>query len=243
MNPFGVGTEKVEEAVKGMFPTARLERLDRDVAKKKGALESILAAFRSGDVDILVGTQMVAKGLDFPNVTLVGVVAADLSLNIPDFRSSERTFQLLSQVAGRAGRGSRPGEVIIQTFNPQHIAVVTAQTHDFPAFFEVLRKERSQAIYPPFARLVNVVFSGESFSNVNQASLDAAQRLRSSLSQAAVILGPTNCPLERLHNRWRRHLLVKMDSATGPSDIGDVLLGFAPKGVQVMIDIDPYSLM
>ncbi len=243
MNPFGVGTEKVEEAVKGMFPTARLERLDRDVAKKKGALESILAAFRSGDVDILVGTQMVAKGLDFPNVTLVGVVAADLSLNIPDFRSSERTFQLLSQVAGRAGRGSRPGEVIIQTFNPQHIAVVTAQTHDFPAFFEVLRKERSQAVYPPFARLVNVVFSGESFSAVNQASLDAAQELRSSLSQGAVILGPTNCPLERLHNRWRRHLLVKMDSATGPSNIGDVLLGFAPKGVQVMIDIDPYSLM
>lgn len=243
MAPFGVGTEKVEEAVSELFPEAKLARLDRDVAKKRGALESILAAFRSHDIDILVGTQMVAKGLDFPNVTLVGVVAADLSLNIPDFRSSERTFQLLSQVAGRAGRGSRPGEVIIQTFNPGHISVTTAQTHDFPAFFEALRTERKQAIYPPFVRLVNVIFSGESISTITQASAESAARITTLLPKGSEVLGPTNCPLERLHNRWRRHLLVKLGKGASPKLIGKALLGFNVKGVQVVIDVDPYSLM
>lgn len=243
MNPFGVGTEKVEEAVAEIYPDAKVARLDRDIAKKKGALEGILAAFRSHEIDILVGTQMVAKGLDFPNVTLVGVVAADLSLNIPDFRSSERTFQLLSQVAGRAGRGSRPGEVVIQTFNPQHVSVVTAQTHDFPAFFEDLRNERKAANYPPFVRLVNVIFSGESISTVTQASSDAAARILSALPKTSEVLGPTNCPLERLHNRWRRHLLVKLGKGSSPKLVGEALLGFNVKGVQVVIDVDPYSLM
>ncbi|HEY0867301.1 MAG TPA: primosomal protein N', partial [Fimbriimonas sp.] len=131
LNPFGVGTEKVEEAVKGFFPDAAVARLDRDVARRRGVLEDTLAGFRSGDIQMLVGTQMVAKGLDFPNVTLVGVIAADVSLNIPDFRSSERTFQLLSQVAGRAGRGDAPGDVVIQTFNPEHVAVRSAAAHDY----------------------------------------------------------------------------------------------------------------
>lgn len=243
MAPFGIGTEKVEEAVAELFPQARLSRLDRDIAKKKGALEAILASFRSHEIDILVGTQMVAKGLDFPNVTLVGVVAADLSLNIPDFRSSERTFQLLSQVAGRAGRGSRPGEVVIQTFNPSHISVTTAQSHDFPAFFEILRKERKEVSYPPFARLVNVIFSGEDLSAVSQASKEAAELVQTALPKTAELLGPTNCPLERLHNRWRRHFLVKLGKSATPKLIGDALLGYQPKGVQIVIDVDPYSLM
>lgn len=243
MAPFGVGTEKVEEAVSELFPEAKLARLDRDVAKKRGALEGILAAFRSHDIDILVGTQMVAKGLDFPNVTLVGVVAADLSLNIPDFRSSERTFQLLSQVAGRAGRGSRPGEVVIQTFNPDHISVTTAQSHDFPAFFEALKTERKQANYPPFVRLVNVIFSGESISTITQTSGEAATRIIAALPSGSEVLGPTNCPLERLHNRWRRHLLVKLGKGASPKLIGEALLGFNVKGVQIVIDVDPYSLM
>ena len=243
MNPFGIGTEKVEEAVTQLFPEARIARLDRDIARKRGALESILAAFRSGDTDILVGTQMVAKGLDFPNVTLVGVVAADLSLNIPDFRSSERTFQLLSQVAGRAGRGTMPGEVVIQTFNPTHVSVSTARNHDYTAFYESLKLERSQAQYPPFVRLVNVVFSGESLDAVSEASFEAANLIRPAISKGSQILGPANCPLERLHNRWRRHLLVKLESECSPSIVGEVLQGSSHKGVQVVVDVDPYSLM
>jgi primosomal protein N' (replication factor Y) len=243
MNPFGIGTEKVEEAVTQLFPDARIARLDRDIARKKGALESILAAFRSGDTDVLVGTQMVAKGLDFPNVTLVGVVAADLSLNIPDFRSSERTFQLLSQVAGRAGRGSKLGDVVIQTFNPSHIAVTTAQSHDYPAFYEELKLEREQALYPPFVRLVNVVLSGESLTEVSDASHEAAVRIRQGLSKESQILGPANCPLERLHNRWRRHILVKLSGEDPPAKVGEALLGWTVKGVQSIVDVDPYSLM
>ena len=243
MNPFGVGTEKVEETVSQMFPDARLARLDRDVANKKGALESVLAAFRSGEIDVLVGTQMVAKGLDFPNVTLVGVVAADVSLNIPDFRSSERTFQLLSQVAGRAGRGSRPGEVVIQTFNPGHIAVRTAQTHDFPAFFEALKSERETANYPPFVRLVNIVFSGENLQSVIEASHSAASLIRARLPAGSELLGPASCPLERLHNRWRRHLLVKLGAGAQAAEIAVALDGFGVRGVMIVVDVDAYSLM
>jgi len=242
LNPFGVGTEKVEEAVAAEFPQARVARLDRDVAKRKGALEETLAQFRSGDIQILVGTQMVAKGLDFPNVTLVGVIAADVSLNIPDFRSSERTFQLLSQVAGRAGRGTALGSVVIQTFNPNHVSVRTAQVHDFVSFYESIKVEREQAGYPPFRRLVNIVLSGESQSAVIAAGDEAHHRLRS-LSLTGQILGPVDCAVERVQNRWRRHLLLKLPTGTSSAPVGEALLGFAPKNVQVVIDVDPYSLM
>jgi len=241
MNPFGVGTEKVEEAVAELFPKARIARLDRDVARKKGALESVLASFRSGDLDILVGTQMVAKGLDFPNVTLVGVIAADVSLNIPDFRASERTFQLLSQVAGRAGRGTRPGEVVIQTFNPDHVAVETARSHSYLTFYEALKTEREEAGYPPFKRLVNIVLSSENRAAVTAASEEARARIAE--VPGIDILGPADCPLERLHNRWRRHLLLKMPPTQSSAPIGEALLGFRPKGVAVVVDVDPYSLM
>ena len=242
LNPFGVGTEKVEEAVATLFPTATVGRLDRDIAKKKGVLEETLAQFRSGDIQILVGTQMVAKGLDFPNVTLVGVIAADVSLNIPDFRSSERTFQLLSQVAGRAGRGTALGNVVIQTFNPNHISVTTAQAHDFVRFYEVIKQERQDAGYPPFRRLVNILFSGESQSEVLAAGEEAFLRLRP-LQLTGQILGPVDCAVERVQNRWRRHILLKLPADSSSAPVGEALLGFAPKNVQVVIDVDPYSLM
>lgn len=241
LKEFGVGTEKVEEAVQMLFEGARVGRLDRDIARRKGALEQTLASFRSGDLDVLVGTQMVAKGLDFPNVTLVGVIAADISLNLPDFRASERTFQLLSQVAGRAGRGQFPGEVVVQTFNPHHPAIVAAQTHDYLAFCEHLRKEREDAGYPPFRRLVNVVFTGESRSAVVEASEVASERLRG--VPDAEVLGPVDCAVERLQNRWRRHALIKLPAQASAAPIGEALLGFAPKAVTVAIDVDPYSLM
>ncbi len=229
LNPFGVGTEKVEEAVAAEFPGARVARLDRDIARRKGALEETLAQFRSGDIQILVGTQMVAKGLDFPNVTLVGVIAADVSLNIPDFRSSERTFQLLSQVAGRAGRGTALGSVVIQTFNPNHVSVRTAQVHDFVSFYEAIKGERLAAGYPPFRRLVNVVLTGESRTAVLAAGEEAQQRLRP-FGLTGQVLGPVDCAVERLQNRWRRHLLLKLPPDSSSAPVGDALLGFAPKG-------------
>ena len=243
IRPFGVGTEKLEEAVAELFPDARVARLDRDVSQKKGALETVLADFRSGATNVLVGTQMVAKGLDFPNVTLVGVIAADISMNIPDFRSSERTFQLLSQVAGRAGRGQKPGEVVIQTFQPDHIAVITAQTHDFLAFFEILKLERRQAGYPPFKRLVNILLSGENSESVVKASEQVRALLAPMESDSFVILGPVDCAIERLQNRWRRHLLLKLAPNASVAPIGKALDGFQVKGVQCVVDVDPYSIM
>jgi primosomal protein N' (replication factor Y) len=240
LSPFGVGTEKVEEAVAALFPQTRVARLDRDVARRKGALEETLASFRAGQIGILVGTQMVAKGLDFPNVTLVGVIAADVSLNIPDFRASERTFQLLAQVAGRAGRGKNPGRVFIQTFNPLHASVRSAQAHDFLSMLDALKAERAEAGYPPYRRLVNIVLSGENRSAVLKASEEALARLcRLPLD----VLGPVDCVVERLQNRWRRHLLLKMPAGASAAPIGEALLGFDPKNVQVVVDVDPYNLM
>ncbi|MBX3119832.1 MAG: primosomal protein N' [Fimbriimonadaceae bacterium] len=242
IRPFGVGTEKVEEAVKQHFPAVRVDRLDRDVAQRKGALEKTLAAFGAGETQVLVGTQMVAKGLNFPNVTLVGVIAADVSLNIPDFRATERTFQLLSQVAGRAGRGQRPGEVVIQTFNPEHHAILCARDHDFIRFFEAVREERREVGYPPFRRLVNIVFSGEGRSEVGRAVRAAADAL-SAVLKSGEILGPVDCPIERIQNRWRMHLIIKLPPTTKPDFIADALSNVQAKNVQIVVDVDPYSLM
>lgn len=240
LNPFGIGTEKVEEAVREKFGRANVARLDRDVAAKKGALEQVLASFRSGETDILVGTQMVAKGLDFPKVTLVGVIAADTSLGIPDFRASERTFQLLSQVAGRAGRGSRPGRVVIQTFNPLHPAVVCAQEHDFIGFYQSTMPERELAGYPPFKRLVNLVLSGEDYPAVSEASFQAALLVEA--QKGIEVLGPVDAPLARIQNRWRRHLVLKLTPDYNILDLGRRLEGFKPKGVMVAVDVDAYSM-
>ncbi len=242
MRPLGAGTEKVEEAVADLIPNARVGRLDRDVAQRKGALEKVLGKFASGEIQVLVGTQMVAKGLNFPNVTLVGVIAADLSLSIPDFRSAERTFQLLSQVAGRAGRGSEPGEVVVQTFNPDHPAIVCARDHDFLTFFEEERRERVGAGYPPFLRLANVVFSGEERPLVERAAESALLRLEEALP-SATILGPADCAIERLNAKWRQHILVKLPRQDSPTPIADALAGIDTKEVHIVIDIDPYSLM
>jgi primosomal protein N' (replication factor Y) (superfamily II helicase) len=269
LSPVGVGTEKVEEAVQALLPEASIARLDRDVAARKGELERILASFGAGEIQVLVGTQIVAKGLNFPNVTLVGVVAADVSLNLPDFRASERTFQLLSQVAGRAGRGESPGRVVFQTFNPSHPAIQAARLHDYRGFFEEVVQEREEAGYPPFRKLVNVVFSGTEYAPVVRAAEEAVRRLRtrleSRLAEASVqagahapsptppsagapangpeVLGPSQCVLERLQNRWRWHLLVKLLPGADLAPVSEALEGLDSPQVQVTVDVDPYSLM
>lgn len=242
LRPLGMGTEKVEETIKSLFPEARVARLDRDVTRRKGALEEILANMRTGEIDILIGTQMVAKGLDFPNVTLVGVVLADTSLHLPDFRAFERTFQLLTQVSGRAGRGSRPGEVVVQTFDPHHLVISTAQEHDYLSFYYQAIAEREQVGYPPFNRLVNIVLSGASEVAVDRAAV----RLRDSLVQLTGglgILGPSRCAIERLAGQWRRHILVKLGNDEPVSPIAEAVDALDTEGVQVTIDVDPQSML
>lgn len=211
LRPFGVGTEKVEDTVRQQFPQARTLRMDRDTMARKGAHAETLRAFKRGEADILIGTQMVAKGLDFPNVTLVGVVSADTALNIPDFRAPERAFQLLTQVAGRAGRGKVPGMVIVQTFSPEHESVLFAAKHDYLGFYESAIAQRREVGYPPFAHMANLVFTDESEDEARKRSYRLANVLRARLGPASevILLGPVACPLSRLRGRYRWHLALR----------------------------------
>ncbi len=211
LRPFGLGTEKVEDAVRTQFPLARTLRMDRDTMSRKGAHAETLRAFRRGEADILIGTQMVAKGLDFPNVTLVGVVSADMALNIPDFRAPERTFQLLTQVAGRAGRGKIPGSVIVQTFSPEHESIQFAARHDYAGFYESAIAQRRELSYPPFSHMANIVFTDESEEETQKRASHLTNILRAVLgSESEVqILGPVACPLSRLRGRYRWHLALR----------------------------------
>jgi len=207
---FGIGTQKVEEEVKRIFPQARVLRMDIDTTGRKGMHEQILRTFGEHKADILIGTQMIAKGLDFPHVTLVGVITADTTLNLPDFRAGERTFQLLTQVAGRAGRGKQPGEVIIQTYAPQHYSVVTASRHDYHAFYEAEIAERASFNYPPFSHFIRIVITAP----VEQHTIDTAQTLGSlfcALTEGTAIevLGPTPAALAKVKNKYRWQLVLK----------------------------------
>jgi primosomal protein N' (replication factor Y) len=205
----GFGTERVQEEVAAMFPDARVGRLDRDTSQRKGAQREILTRFHRGETDVLVGTQMVAKGHDVPGVTLVGVVAADLGLHFPDFRAGERTFQLLTQVAGRAGRGDDPGRVIVQSFLPDHYTIALARTHDYPAFYREELRRREPHGYPPFRELLQLALSGLEESHVRDAAHALADLARSVPGAAAIeVLGPAPAPLARIRDRWRWHLLL-----------------------------------
>ena len=208
----GLGTQQVERLLCDRFPSARVARMDVDTTTGKWAHADILDRVGRGDVDMLLGTQMIAKGLDFPNVTLVGVIDADVGINLPDFRSSERCFQLLSQVAGRAGRGPKGGRVLIQTRVPSHHAVVCAVAHDYSRFVTQELDGRREPVYPPMTRLANVVFSGLRENETQQLAARAAERLRRALAPHAgeiSVVGPAPCPIERVKTRWRWHLLMK----------------------------------
>lgn len=254
---FGVGTERVEQAVKARFPEARVQRLDRDTTRRAGAYESIFGAMRSGDIDILIGTQMVAKGHDFPRLTLVGVVVADVGLHIPDFRASERTFQLLTQVAGRAGRADLPGEVIIQTFRPDHFAVQCARTHNYAGFYkqEALARERSS--YPPYRRLARLRFESKDKHLAAKAGEWTAADLRRRGAAAAgraidedriEYLGPAPAPLVRIRGVWRYHMILKTKRS---KRLGEALKSLAAdfdgqaafSSVRLAVDVDPMNLM
>jgi len=213
--PFGLGTQQVEEVLHALFPTARLARMDRDTTRAKAAHQRILRTLGSGGIDILVGTQMIAKGHDYPNITLVGVVSADATLAIPDFRAPERLFQLLTQVAGRAGRGQAHGHVFIQTYRPEHYSIAFAQHHDFPGFFHDEVQRRQAMLYPPYTRLARLIVDSPDAVRAEEASrwLGAVLQRRMPDPQHCTLLGPAEAPLAKIKDRYRWHLLLKAASS------------------------------
>jgi primosomal protein N' (replication factor Y) (superfamily II helicase) len=242
----GFGTERVEAEVKRVCPGARVARLDRDSIRRKGALDALLARFRAGDVDVLVGTQMIAKGHDFPRVTLVGVISADVGLGVADFRASERTFQLLTQVAGRAGRGEQPGEAIVQTLYPDHYSIRLACRQDFPAFFERELHFRRAMRYPPIVSLVNTVVRARTFSGAMDDASDLVQRVRDRTSgrHDIRVLGPAPPPLGKLRGEYRAQFLLKGPNRKPIREALQSALAARPDlQRRVVVDVDPLSVL
>jgi primosomal protein N' (replication factor Y) len=241
----GYGTEKVSEAVEAAFPRARVDRLDRDRASRRGELERVLLAFEGGRTDILVGTQMIAKGHDFPRVTLVGVVDADVGLGIPDFRAAEKTFQLLTQVAGRAGRGDVVGEVIFQSHLPDHYALQSACAQDYPTFFGREMEFRRTMGYPPTAALLNLIFRSADAARAERDADGVAQALRQVPAGRFRVLGPARAPLARLKGEHRYQVLLKGDRASMGKAVREALT--ARFGVLrwpgVVVDVDPVNVL
>jgi primosomal protein N' (replication factor Y) len=229
-----------------IFPEARILRLDRDTTSRKDAHRRILTKFRNEDADILIGTQMVAKGLDFPRVTLVGVVAADTGLNMPDFRAAERAFQLLTQVSGRAGRADLPGQVIVQTFNPDHYSLQAAMRHDYEKFYREEIVFRRELAYPPFSYLANILATADS-AQAAAGAIEAAAEAFKEVSDPNLVqvLGPAAAPIAKLKNRFRRHLVLKAPDAALLAHTLDEALARLDDHVKAMLtlDVDPQSLM
>jgi primosomal protein N' (replication factor Y) (superfamily II helicase) len=242
----GVGAEKVEDEMHSQFPTARIARMDRDTVGGKRHFETILTGFRERAYDILVGTQMIAKGHDIPNVTLVGVVSADIGLGMPDFRAAERTFQLLTQVAGRAGRGHLPGQVLVQTINPEHYAIQFAARQDFAGFYAKELQFRKLMRYPPFSALANILLRSEKQEDAMRMSSEIAHRLTPAPENLKV-LGPAEAPVPRLKNEYRYQLLIKAASRRVLSETLHGLRRYAVERkwspVALVIDVDPLSLL
>jgi primosomal protein N' (replication factor Y) len=242
--PEGAGTERLEETLRDLFPQARIARMDRDTTTRKGAHGRLVTGMAAGAFDILIGTQMVAKGHDFSAVTLVGVVSADSVLNLPDFRSAERVFALLSQAAGRAGRGDRAGRVLIQSFAIDHYALEFVVRHDYPGFAAVELQQRRALDYPPFGHLVNLVLSGNDAAQVSAAADRLAANLNRQRGEVEV-LGPAPCLLQKLRGRSRVQLLLK---ARRRPPLRRLLEQVAagrrlPEGVAMTIDVDPLDMM
>lgn len=244
----GVGTEQVERILSESFPTARIARMDVDTTGGKWAHGRILRRVREREVDILLGTQMIAKGLDLPGVTLVGVIDADVGLNLPDFRAAERTFQLLSQVAGRAGRGTDVGEVLIQTLRPEHPALRHTLTHDYVSFATAEIVDRMAPGYPPHRRIANLVVSGRDETSVADAAEELSDWLNSTIGTDELgvsVVGPAPCPIDRIRGRWRWHMLLKADTASTLGSLLRYAARHSPIGgsCRLEIDRDPESLL
>ncbi|MEB3328618.1 MAG: primosomal protein N' [Candidatus Sericytochromatia bacterium] len=239
---FGAGTQQVEEACQRLFPAARIVRVDRDTTQRRGSHEALLDAFGEGRHDVLIGTQMVAKGLDFPRVTLVGVMAADAALNLPDFRAAERTFQLLSQVAGRAGRHELPGRVVVQAYEPGHVAVEAAARHDYRLFYEAERPDRAALGWPPDRGLVVLVASAPEEGLAARAAQRFVDVLRGGVGLE--VFGPHEAPLARVRGLARQQVVVKTDDLAAARPLLRRAIAAAnATGVRLSLDLDPYHML
>jgi primosomal protein N' (replication factor Y) (superfamily II helicase) len=251
IKPIGLGTEKIEAAAKSLFPEARVARMDSDTTVRKGSTVKILKSLKERTIDILVGTQMVAKGHDYPDITLVGVICADQSLAFPDFRSGERTFQLLSQVSGRAGRGSSPGKVILQTYNPDHFSIVSAKNQDYRAFYEKELLFRKALNYPPFSRMIQIRIYGKDKKKTGEyakAIGDLCLKLKREFNMNSVdILGPVEAPVPKIAGRFRWQILLKGKEIKPLHLLArNIMFESGLKGsgdVGVIVDVDPYFMM
>jgi primosomal protein N' (replication factor Y) len=242
----GFGTEKVESEIARFFPSARIARMDADTTQKKDSHEKILEKFREQKIDILIGTQMIAKGFDFPHVTLVGVVLADVGLRLPDFRSGERTFQLLTQFAGRAGRGTKPGRVIIQTWMPEHPSIRFAKEHDFLSFYAHEKQCREEFHYPPYRSLVNIIIRSHDEKKAYLFAREIRDALRKELGMPEVeIIGPAPLPFYKLRGHFRWHVMLKIPKDLQLSaKIYTLLMDLKkPSGVAFQLDIDPLNIL
>ena len=248
MGAYGVGTQRVEDELKLLLGSdAPIIRMDADTTAKKGEHQRLLELFDATPGAVLIGTQMIAKGLDFPDVTLVGVINADTMLKLPDFRAAERTFDLLEQVAGRAGRGEKPGKVIIQSYWSTHPAIASVITHDRRPFLDAELKERREGAYPPFSRLSNVLFWGASEKEVRCVADQMAEALHAKLDLQSgwEILGPADCVKAKVKDKYRRHILVK---SPVDAQVGEILSQCAASldkrvGINMTLDVDAYDMM
>ncbi|MBF2602616.1 primosomal protein N' [Listeria welshimeri] len=244
---FGTGTQKVEESLTKLIPEARVIRMDVDTTRTKGAHEKLLKSFRNHEADILLGTQMIAKGLDFPDITLVGVLNADTMLHLPDFRASERTFQLLTQVSGRAGRHERTGEVVVQSYNPEHYSIEFAKKHDFIGFYNHEMQLRKMGSYPPFYYLTMINVSDENEMKAIRTIQEMAQFLRGNLGPDAVVLGPVPSTITRIKNKYRYQCIIKYKIEPDlKKELKTLITHYQKdqqKGLTITIDVQPYVLM
>jgi primosomal protein N' (replication factor Y) len=248
----GIGTERLEQEIRSLFPGAQVSRMDRDTTSRRRSHQQILKSLESGKIDILVGTQMIVKGHDFPNVTFVGVVSADTSLHFPDFRSSERTFQLLTQVAGRAGRGEVLGEVVIQTFNPEHYSIQRAKNHNFIGFYQEESQFRRALDYPPFSRLLNFKLVGNSEKKTKAISEEMARigqgLLKRGYGKGIELLGPSAAPFAKMRGKFRWQMLAKGKSSKLLHQFAKELAfqieeTTRGKGVNLEVDVDPVFIL
>ena len=246
---YGLGTERLAAEVQALFPRARIARMDSDTTSARGSHERILAALGRGEIDILVGTQMITKGHDFPDVTLVGVVSADTTLNMPDFRAAERTFQVLTQVSGRSGRGEQPGTVVIQTLNPGHYAIRRSSAHDFTGFYEDEIALRRDLQYPPFSRMINLIVSGTNRERVEKGAERLGQRAKRLAASADIkarptVTGPMEAPLGKVRGRYRWQLLVRGKQVRAlHAFVRRLVEGADMTGCEVRVDVDPLNFM
>lgn len=246
----GSGTQKIEILVKELFPECRVERIDSDILTKKNAHIELLSKFQKGEIDILVGTQMIAKGLDNPNVTLVGVISADTGFSVPDFRASERGFQLLTQVAGRAGRGEYKGKVLFQTYNPDYYAFQTAKSQDFEKFFETEIKARQEFDYPPFSQIIRIILSSMNNFRAEKSAMEIALRLNTmtekfGFGEYLETLGPTPCIISKINGFYRFQILIKNKLSQKGHDFISKFLNkiTLPKDIKMAIDVDPLDIL